>query len=238
MKPIDAPNLPSATTENSLWEVKIPGRSEQAASLARKILSLRPNQQDSKAIGLTSLGDKAGHQRLAIQCAVALAEQVAGKVLLVQLSAPNSASSKLLVCTQGSAPESGWDELVLGQAETTDSIAPTHISNLFLLPPKVTKQNREKSGLPTTSQIQSTLTLLKEQFDVVLVDLPCIKSSKGIAGVAASLDGVVLVADHRRDPSQKLQQATEQYRNQNVHWIGVVLANFRSYVPRFLRRHK
>lgn len=239
MKPMDAPGKPAAADRDSHWEIKLPGRSAQAASLATRILSLRPNQQDTKAIGLTGLGEKTGHSKLAIQCAVALSEQLNGKVLLLQASSPNKTLSKLLVAPQKPGPKSGWKELALGQVEASDSIAPTNIPNLFLLPSIVSKnENRSPSGSPVSSQLQSTMALLKEQFQIILVDLPCIDSWKGNAGTAAHLDGVVLVADHRRDHRDKLQRATLQYRNQNVHWVGIVLANFRSYVPRFLRRHR
>jgi hypothetical protein len=238
MKPIDAPSLLDATSETSFWEVKLPGRSAQAASLATKILSLRSNPQDPKSVGLTSLGEKAGHPKLIVQCAVALSEQIKGKVLLVQASPPKAASSKLLVCTKASIPPLGWKELVLGQSEASDSIASTNFSNLFLLPSFAPKERCEKTATPTAVQIQSTLALLKEQFEIVLVNLPCIDDWKGAPGVAACLDGVILVADHRRDHRHTLQQATEKYRKQNVHWVGLVLANFRSYVPRFLRRQK
>lgn len=146
--------------------------------------------------------------------------------------------SKRLFCTQGPVPEPGWNELVLGQSEASDSIVSTTSSNFFLLPSIVSKEKNAKRGFATASQIQSTLAILKEQFELVLVDLPCIGRWNNAAGVAASLDGVVLVADHRRDQRSELQQATERFRNQNVHWVGIVLTNFRSYVPRFLSRQK
>jgi Mrp family chromosome partitioning ATPase len=77
-----------------------------------------------------------------------------------------------------------------------------------------------------------TLPRLRQQFNVVLLDLPDLANPAG-AALAALCDGVVLVARVGKTPIDVAQKALPMLQHTQVH--GIVLNRYRPATPRVLR---
>ena len=77
---------------------------------------------------------------------------------------------------------------------------------------------------------------LKQRFDYTVIDSPPLESSLDATRLASVADGVVLVVRAGKTRSAVVRDAREQLAKAGAKMAGVVLNQYRDYLPRWLRR--
>jgi Mrp family chromosome partitioning ATPase len=125
----------------------------------------------------------------------------------------------------------GLRELIGGRTELGDCIHTTECENLAIMSPGSPHGDEhaaEPAGQP------SGFDAIKGAYELVVVDLPQGSSFEGRAAACGWLDEVVLVVEAERTRVASAREAKDSLERAGLHVAGVVLANRRDYVPRWL----
>ena len=128
----------------------------------------------------------------------------------------------------------GWDEALLDHGAIEGCINRVNDSSLF-----VSALSPRSSSTPQVfdaAQLKSFFTVLKERFELVLIDSSSTATGADSTALSRCADGVVLVveADKTRWPVAESLKARIQKSGGNI--LGVVLNKRRYYIPDYLYR--
>ena len=84
------------------------------------------------------------------------------------------------------------------------------------------------------AELQHQLDELKDEYGLIVVDLPSARDLDASSAAPEWLDEMVLVVDAERTRMQTALQAKELLKRAGVRLTGVVLANRREHVPQWL----
>jgi polysaccharide biosynthesis transport protein len=115
----------------------------------------------------------------------------------------------------------GLTDILLGNTSLTDTIQETAYPRVSLitsgsLPPNPTE-------LLGSTNMESLLVDLKEQYDMVLLDTPALLSVTDAAVLAPRVDAVVLVVARNRSNKVAVQSVRRELENVNVKSVGVII---------------
>jgi capsular exopolysaccharide synthesis family protein len=169
-----------------------------------------------KIILFTSGTQGEGKTTTLINTAITFA-QMEAKVLVVDADLRHSHCHKMLAMENGL----GLTELLTRQRELTEVIKPTSLDNLSLIsggsiPPNPT-------ALVGSKRMYEILTLLREDYDYILIDSPPIVPVTDAVLLSTMVDGVVLVVSGQGTPKQVVKAARSRLSYARAKVLGVVL---------------
>jgi len=116
----------------------------------------------------------------------------------------------------------GLTSMIL-DAQADPALAATEVENLWLLPVGPLPPN--PADLLSSRRMESLISTLKSQADIVLFDAPPILAVTDAALLASKLDGVLLVVSAGRTKREHAQRAKELLEKIHVRLVGAVLTN-------------
>ena len=172
-------------------------RWEPEQSLSEAYRTLRSSvllgwDESMKRILLTSSQPQEGKTTLSLNLACSLA-QLGRSVLVIDADMRRPDCSRQL----GIEPGKGLSELLRGQAELDDSIRPTKIPGLSLLPSG--ESTSSASDLLYSPRLPAMLMEVGERFDHVIVDSPPSLALSDARTISRLVEGVVLVVSDKTE---------------------------------------
>jgi uncharacterized protein involved in exopolysaccharide biosynthesis/Mrp family chromosome partitioning ATPase len=180
-----------------------------------------------KTVGVVGCKTAKSRSRVAGNLAIQAASSGAEPVLLIDADARRRRVSKRFHLN-GSP---GWCEIMRGNAVAKTCVQPSKLNNLAVLGPGRAEAAPPKSG--QAIETRGRLDDLKCDFGLVVIDLPPAGELNG-ATVANLVDEVVLVVEAERTRIQAAQRARDLLTRAGIRVAGVVLANRREHIPRWL----
>jgi tyrosine-protein kinase Etk/Wzc len=185
-------------------------------------------QRYAKAVGVVGCGAPKLRSRVAVELAIQAASVGGDAVLLIDAD-PRGRSVARRFHINGSP---GWREVVAGVIAAESCIHRSKSGNLAVMPPGGSNGHALTTKVAMSGQGQ--LDEIKSEYSLVVVDLP-LSGELGDPPVAAQwIDQMVLVVEAERTRIQAAQRAKSMLERRGIHLTGVVLANRREHVPRWL----
>ena len=117
----------------------------------------------------------------------------------------------------------GLSDYLRGTLAFAEIVQHTEVPNLFI----ITSGSVPASAvtLLTSQKFADLVEIVKEWFDVVIIDCPPILGTSDAAMISALAEGSIIVAQHRRYPRSTLVRAKAALQNLGTKVLGVVLNN-------------
>ncbi|MEX2315995.1 MAG: hypothetical protein WD669_02515 [Pirellulales bacterium] len=197
-------------------------------ALVRALTSNGSNgDRHAKTIGVVGCGTSKLRSRVAAGLAMQAASSGGDPVLLIDADARRRRVARRFQVSD--LP--GWREVSTGAADAASCIRRTNGSNLAVMSPGGT--NGHATAGPSHGFV-GQLDEIRSEFGLVVVDLPPARELDGPPAGAEWLDEMVLVVEAEQTRIQAAQQAKAVLERAGVHVKGVVLANRREHIPRWL----
>jgi capsular exopolysaccharide synthesis family protein len=194
----------------------------------RLLLVLGTNLSSGNTVGILGSDLGEGASTVAAGLAVRLARGGNGPVLLVDASLHGGAVHRAF----GLAASPGLGDLLLGTALDEDVIARSGISELDILP-----AGEAEPGVPLAHKIEELgrlITLWRERYRFVVLDLPPVGHTPAAARAAASLGGIVLVVEAGRSRLEAFARTRDLLVKSGGRILGVVLNKRRFPIPQWV----
>lgn len=121
--------------------------------------------------------------------------------------------------------EPGFSNILTNEATLDESLRPTPVDNLFLLPAGTLPPNPPE--LLGSEHGRQLLRDLKDRCDLVVIDSPPVLSLSDPQVLCSSVDGVVLIVAANSTPRQHLQRAQTTLRHAGGRLLGVLFNKVR-----------
>jgi succinoglycan biosynthesis transport protein ExoP len=182
----------------------------------RTTLFFKLEGQGHKVIQITSPNMGDGKTTLATNLAVSIA-QSGKRILLIDADFRRPRLHKMfnLDATTGLA------SVIAEGTDVQDAIKPTPVPNLSLLPCGPRPSN--PAELLTSKRFLDLLDVLREQFDIILVDTPPLLAVSDPSVVAPRVDGVLLTIRVAKNGRPAAERAREILANLGANVYGVVV---------------
>jgi len=194
---------------------------EQYRILYTKISSLM-EQKTKKVFAISSAMPGDGKTVTALNLAVVIARDFGKKTLLLEGDFRKPSLSLYLKV----ALEEGLVDLLLSKTDMrsslipfADTLIPFADDHLSVLPAVKSVQN--STGLLSSRRTQELLEMVKEQYDVILIDAPPILPLADMGLLEKVVDGIVLVVRAERTPRNALVRAIDTLATDKL--VGIVL---------------
>lgn len=189
---------------------------------------LRNGELHSKAVGIVGCGTSETHSQVAEELALQAAQCDTEPVLLIDADEQHRQVANRF----GLNGSPGWREVLAGVAVAEECVHAANGGRLAVMTSGAEDSVLADIGLAPVGRGQ--LEELKSKYGLVVVDLP---SPNQIDARAAGdwLDEAVLVVEAERTRTQSAKRAKALLERAGIRVAGVVLANRREYVPRWLR---
>jgi Mrp family chromosome partitioning ATPase len=181
-------------------------------------------------LGLTGCDPRAGVSTVAANLAIRAADHGRGRVLLADVNIHRPGLHKLFRSKQAA----GLADVLIGQAKFEDCIHTTSIFGLSFLPLGAAQHLTRLRA--ARGRMEAVAADLRDQFDLVVCDLPVAAGFGPLVSFAGMLDAALLVvrSEHARRESAK--QAVRRLVDDGMPLAGAVLTDTRSNLPRWLER--
>jgi Mrp family chromosome partitioning ATPase len=207
-----------------------PGSDYYDTLLFRIVSRLETSDGAGGLLGLTSGSGAAGVSTLAANLAIRAADHGLGPVLLADCNFRNPTLHKFL----NAARDPGLTDVLADQAVLDDCSQPTSISGLsFLGAGKIGHAHR--LGV-TSEQINALVPQLREQYALVICDLPDATRLGPSLFLACALDVTLLVVRSGKATGRATHQAVRSLLADGVRLTGAVLTDHRNVLPGWLER--
>jgi capsular exopolysaccharide synthesis family protein len=182
-----------------------------------------------KTVGVTCCGRGDGASTVSANLAVA-AHILGEKVVLLDAHLTRPSLDRTL-----SVPLSpGLGDYLDGIASVSECLHGSCVHHLTILPAGTSRGGA--SEIPDAANMASLLGTLRDEFGLIVVDLPPVDEIGDCQLFANQLDGVLLVVAAERVTAAEAQRAVEQLYRAGAHLLGAVLNGHRQYLPRWLSR--
>jgi Mrp family chromosome partitioning ATPase len=131
-------------------------------------------------------------------------------------------------------PSAGLVDVLAGQAALDDCLQATSVVGLQFLAvgnPQYSSRIRPASG-PS----EAAIAALREQFELVVIDLPAAGNLGPLVSFASAIDAVLLVVRSQHARKQSAKQVVRRLFDDGVPLAGAVLTNKRSDLPHWLEQ--
>jgi Mrp family chromosome partitioning ATPase len=128
--------------------------------------------------------------------------------------------------------EPGLGDVLVGRSSISEVVHATPLVNFDVL---TIGDDRRAGGASESTDLTNFVRELREEYDLVVVDLPPVLES-GSAQAAAALDGVLLVIESERVRWEVGQRAAALLARSGVRLLGAVLNKRREHIPGWLYR--
>lgn len=192
------------------------GRVSEAYRSVRTGLYFSQHGQDLKVIQVTSPVPGDGKSTLSSNLAVSMA-QSGRRVLLIDADFRRPRLAKIF----GIESNVGMATVIAGKAELDDAIHQGPVTNLFVMPGG--KRPNNPAELLSSQRFSDLVDLLREKFDVIVIDTPPLLAVSDPGAVAGVVDGVVLTMRLRRNVKPLAMRATSILEGVGAKCLGVVV---------------
>jgi capsular exopolysaccharide synthesis family protein len=170
-----------------------------------------------KTVLVTSLQSEDGKTSLSTNLAITLAQLGAGEILLVDGDMRHPNLHEIFDLPQ--AP--GLSTFLTGQAELPETLRPTAIPNLYVIPAGRVPLN--PAELMASRRLGQAVEALGQRFTHIVFDTPPLFGVSDSLILAPRVEGVVLVLRHGRASRDAAQHATRLLASVRARVLGVVL---------------
>ncbi len=183
-----------------------------------------------RMLGLTGCHRHEGVSTVAMQLAATAAGSAGAEVLLVDANLAWPAQFRLL----GAKAGPGLQELVLEDLPPAEVIQPTAVPHLSLL--SAGGRGCDEAAVLETPALTDLMDTLRQQFDLVIFDLPPVEASSGALRLAGLLDGVLLVLEAERVRCHVAQRTAQLLTRAQGQVLGAVVNKYQRHIPGWLYR--
>ena len=190
-----------------------------------------PSTRQLQTVGFTSCLQGEGVSTIALQTALAAASIGEHRVLLLDGNLYRPSVHETFSLPQ----HDGLADVLADRCSASDVIKGTRYRDLYAITSGCT--DREPATLFGAShRLQYLITELKEQFDLVVVDVSPVGNSSVAFPLLSLLDSVVMVIEFGRVDWGLAQKAKQRLDRAGIRLLGSVINKHRSFVPRILSR--
>ena len=168
---------------------------------------------------ITSPGEREGKTTLAVNLAFAMVQLEGLRIVLINADL-RKPSSRRFFGEQAEASR-GLAHYLMSQATVADILNPTHIPNLFVIPPGMVPPN--SSELLHSKRMSDLLTQLTESGFQVIVDAPPVLPVADALILSTQTEGVVLVISERETDRDACRVAINRITGCGGKLLGVIL---------------
>ncbi|MFN3190783.1 MAG: polysaccharide biosynthesis tyrosine autokinase [Aureliella sp.] len=192
------------------------GRVSEAYRSVRTGLYFSQNGQNLKVIQVTSPVPGDGKSTLSSNLAVSMA-QSGRRVLLIDADFRRPRIAKIF----GIDAKNGMATVIAGKAELDEAIYDGPVANLSIMPGG--KRPNNPAELLSSQRFADLVELLREKFDMIVIDTPPLLAVSDPGAVAGLVDGVVLTMRLRRNVKPLAMRATSILESVGAKCLGVVV---------------
>jgi capsular exopolysaccharide synthesis family protein len=186
-------------------------------TLINSLSELGFDTRRQKLLGIVGCERRAGVSTVACNLALEVARGGSEKVLLIDANLSHPRLHQLFSAEVGP----GLVNAMAQEPPVDQCIQPTDTERLHLLTSGFSA--RPASQRFRAARFKNVLDEVRDEYDLVIVDLPpAIKGSNAFP-MATVLDGVLLIVEAERNPVDRLQWAKRQFIHANATILGVVL---------------
>jgi polysaccharide biosynthesis transport protein len=190
----------------------------EAYRTLRTSLSARIPSQGMATLVITSPHRAEGKTAVTTNLAVSLARS-GRRVVIIS----DDLAGPWLQPVFGSPDRRRLTDVLKGKGLIGDSLASTPIQGVWALQAGYASSDFEM--LITTRGVKQVLSVLRDRADVLLIDAPPVLENADALALAASSDGVLLVADVSRTAALSVGETTRHLDHVAAHVVGAVLMN-------------
>lgn len=184
----------------------------------------------SQAVGITSCTRGEGVSTVATNLAITAAVSGSAPVLLVDANVGRPALNRNFKIWN--LP--GLLEVLHEGADPLACLQDSAYENLYLLPAGNLKGHAGRGYDP--NRVVDLLTTLRDEFSIVIFDLPAVEDLSSCFSLAGKLDGVLLVVEAERVRSHVAVKAKQMLEECHAKLIGAVFNKRRKHLPNWLYR--
>lgn len=169
-----------------------------------------------------------GKTTAAVQTACGLARDGRYKVLLVDASTAAPALHRVFQCSN----RSGLTDLLYGGAAPLETVLPTDVRNLSLMP-----HGRGPGDAPpafSEPRQRERFDRLRHDYDVIVLDGETILDTPAAVQTAACADGILLVVRCEHTKWEVVDQVLKKAAKRGTPVLGIILNRRKFYIPRLL----
>jgi succinoglycan biosynthesis transport protein ExoP len=196
----------------------------EAYRAVRTALNFGIRGEGHKVIQVTSPDPGDGKSTLSANLAVCMA-QSGRRVLLVDADFRRPRVHRLFGIDAGV----GMSAVIKGTADLPEVVVPTEIDNLFILPCGPRPSN--PSELLSSTRFSELIHVLREQYDIVIIDTPPVLAVTDPCVVAPRVDGVVLLIRITKHVRPHAKRALESLESLGANLIGIVVNGVGGHRP-------
>ena len=226
-----------AASNGQKGKVQIPSYAHLSnyTGLVREIMAYGENgvkdgDRPARTVGIVGCDTSRTRSRVAAELAMQAASTASQPVLLIDADARRRTVTKRFHIN-GSP---GWREVLTGQADTEKCVHLQDVGNLAVMSPGSPYANEHEPVARPTPAGHEQLDEIKSDYGLVVVDMPPERDMEAVPAGAEWLDEMVLVVEAEHTRIQSAQRAKDMLERAGVHVTGVVLANRREHIPRWL----
>ncbi len=183
-----------------------------------------------QVVGFTSSSVGEGVSTVAINVAVSAARSLGRPVLLIDANDTRPALARMFDIKE----PGGFYDALAGCDGASTSLVKTPIENLTLLTAGSPDKRQMISYDPAV--LRELLDTWRQEFDLILIDLPPAYEDSPCFALAGQLDGIVLVVAAGRARRAAVRRAKERLAATHASILGAVLNMRRWHLPAWLRR--
>jgi len=209
---------------------------EQYRILYTKINDLRESE-GKKIFAISSSIQDEGRTTNTLNLAVVAARDFGRKTLLLEGDFKTPSISSYLK----NELESGLVDILLNKTNVqstlipfSDTIIPFADDNLSVLP--AVKRVRNSSGLLSSRKMRDLLEILKDQYDLILIDAPPVLPLSDMNIFEEVVDGIIMVVRAEKTPKNALIKSINVLETDKV--IGIVLNDVRKNSSQYAYKYK
>jgi Mrp family chromosome partitioning ATPase len=154
------------------------------------------------------------------------------RILLVDGDGNHGQLGKLLGLAEDAA---GLSEFAEGQARLEDCVHATALPNLFLVP---AARSGHRSAYLSPKGFESFVDLIRDQYDLTVIDSPAGGQSKHILSMARCVRNVLLVVKYGGPTREQLVELVTELRRARAEVLGCILNQREFVVPNLFYGHR
>ena len=175
-----------------------------------------------KVLMVTSLLENEGKSTVAVNLAMTMAQKHK-KVLLIDCDLRKPACHMLL---QQKNPDLGISDVLSGKANAANAVTRYQSTNLYMLLEK--RSSKAAVDMIASQKMTALLEWARNQFDLVVLDLPPMAVASDAERVMEIADASLLVVRQNAAPTKALAKAIASLKSGKANLLGCVLNNVRS----------
>ncbi|MBU1932310.1 MAG: CpsD/CapB family tyrosine-protein kinase, partial [Candidatus Omnitrophica bacterium] len=207
--------------------------SEQYKILRTNLMSLSSKTKPIKTIGITSAIHNEGKTITGLNLAITMAHDLNKKsILFMDADLRKSRVHKILGIEN---IEAGLSEYLQDSLSIDNILIKTGIENLTLLP--AGKGPKNPAELLASYRMKETLSILKNNFDYIIIDTPPVIPVTDPGVLGSQIDGMILVIQAGRTQRNVVQHAKHLLDQAGVKVLGYIMTSVEYHLPQYLYRY-